>query len=201
MKKLAFAIAAVFAVGAVHSATLQWGLAEDSLLYVDDSGALKMATDYTGDTAGWEYRLIYLGANDTLSINNGRVNGTAVDSFAYGVYDDNGDAYADPYTQQFSTTGTATDLDGNAVTIVAGGNFGIAFFDGTAYDYVYTTDGSTRGSAVTSTTSLGNLGATANPVFWDSTAGSNIAVVAVPEPGIACMALLGIGMMIKRRRA
>ena len=32
------------------------------------------------------------------------------------------------------------------------------------------------------------------------TAGSGW-VAAVPEPGIACMALLGIGMMIKRRRA
>ena len=33
------------------------------------------------------------------------------------------------------------------------------------------------------------------------TAGSGWTAAAVPEPGIACMALLGIGMMIKRRRA
>ena len=31
--------------------------------------------------------------------------------------------------------------------------------------------------------------------------GGWVAAAAVPEPGIACMALLGIGMMIKRRRA
>lgn len=31
--------------------------------------------------------------------------------------------------------------------------------------------------------------------------GGWVAAAAVPEPGVACMALLGIGMMIKRRRA
>lgn len=192
---------AFLAAGAVQAATLQWGFSEDSLLYVDDNGTLKMATDYTGDTTGWEYRLIYLGANNTLSINNGQVNGSAVDSFVYGVYDDGGDAYAEPYTQGFSTTGSATDLNGNDVTIVAGGHFGIAFFNGTDYDYVYTTDGSSKETALTETGSLESLGATANIVYYTLGDGSNIAVSAVPEPGIACMALLGIGMMIKRRRA
>ena len=89
------------------------------------------------------------------------------------------------------------------VTISAGGNFGVAFFNGESYDYVYMTDGSGLGAAMTGTVALADVSATAFPVSHDFSNGGSVAVAAaaVPEPGTAALALLGVGMLLKRRRA
>jgi hypothetical protein len=155
-----------------------------------------MANSYTGDTTGWQFCLVYLGSDTTMDISKVSSD-NVVQTFDFGIYEDGGDAYPDPFTETFDTTKSPVD-------IAAGGNFGVAFFNGESYDYVYMTDGSGLGSAMTGTVALADVSATAFPVNHDFSNGGSIAVVApapIPEPGIACMALLGIGMMIKRRKA
>ena len=199
MKKLAVMLAAVFAVGAVSAASLEWGFSEDSLLYVNTGSDLVMANNYSGDTTGWKFCLVYLGSSDTLNIANVK-DSNVIDSFDFGVYEDGGDAFVDPYYGTFVTTGSATAVDGSSITLSSGDRFGVVFFDGTSYSNVYLTDGSSVGSAMTDTVAMTDYSATAFPVSYTFGNGGNVAV-SVPEPGIACMALLGLGMLIKRRRA
>ena len=199
MKKWFVAIAAIFAVSATQAATLQWGLSEDSLLYVKNGEDFKSADQYSEDTSSLKYVLVYLGTETTLSLDKVS-DATVVQSMAFGVYVDGGSAYADPFVEYFETTGSATAKDGTTVAISAGDNFGIAFFNGEKYDYVYATDGSSVGSALTGTASLPSMSATANPAAFELGKGGNVAVV-VPEPATAALALLGLGMLLKRRRA
>lgn len=192
MKKFTLMLASVLAAGTASAAALNWGFSEDSLLYVKSTDGF--ANSYAGDTSGWQFCLVYLGSDTALDISKVSSD-NVVHTFDFGFYEDGGDNFADPFRETFDTTQSP-------VTIAAGGNFGVAFFNGESYDYVYMTDGSGLGAAITGTVALADVSATAFPVSHDFSNGGNIAVVAsVPEPGIACMALLGIGMMIKRRRA
>ncbi len=202
MKNWFVAIAVIFAVSVTHAATLQWGFSEDSLLYVKNGDDFVSADQYTEDISSLKYVLVYLGTATTLSLDKVSES-TIVGEMAYGLYEEDGakTAYLDPFVAYFETTGSARAADGvTDITVSAGDNFGIAFFNGEKYDYIYATDGSSVGSALTGTASLSSVAATANPVAFELGKGGNIAVV-VPEPSVALLGLLGLGMLLKRRKA
>lgn len=136
MKTQTLIIATIVALtGFARAASLEWGFSMDSMLYVKDGTDLKMATDYSGDTTGWMFCLVHLGSSSSLDVST-VTDASVVDHFDYGVYDDNGDAYPDPFVQTFATTGSADALDGSTVSISAGDYFGIVFYDGSKYSNV-----------------------------------------------------------------
>lgn len=204
MKRIAIMLTVLALASSSKAASLEWGFTMDSMLYVSEDGAsATLANSYEGDTTGWKFCLVYLGTSSTLDVGN-VTDAVVVDSFGYGVYDDGDAAYPDPYVQTFATTGSATALDGSTVTITAGDYFGVVFYNGSEYSNIFSVSGDSVGEAFTETSALPSLGATANTVYHYVGNGANIAVSAVsavPEPSVALMGLLGIGMLIKRRRA
>jgi hypothetical protein len=212
MKKImTLAAVAVFA-SAASASTLTWGYG-GGYLYLADFGDEKAvgAHDFTTGTlsADAKFVLVYLGTSSTFTedtikaLNND--DSSVVDRLAVGIdYDaDYGDSYANPMSKSF---------DVNASTYNEGDWFGVAFFDGTSYSALYAvtsyTDG-TIGSALTPTVQMGSLDAT-SPANNRSLLGSDGgptdadgyhmagAYASVPEPSVA---ILGLGMLLKRRRA
>ncbi len=202
MKKTLIALATLVAAYTNQAATLNWGVDMNSLLYVtEDGSSVTMANSYSGDTTGWQFCLVYLGTSQTIDISSVS-SSTVVDSFDYAVYPDGDDAYLDEFSSSFVTTGKATALDDNhtEINISAGDYFGIVFFNGESYSQISTVEGGEIKGSFSETKALSNLSATANPVnLFVETEG--IAVSSVPEPSVAILGLLGLGMLIKRRRA
>jgi len=200
MKKfMTLAAFAAFAVG-TQAATISWGLGGDVYLVDSDSG------DYLGDavlasasgaptvTDGSYLALVYVGQNkDSFSL--GDIS-TVVDTASYGIEPYDGGCDFDPYS---------TDTVVSAADYSSGASFGLVWFDAkrNTFDFVYSGD---NGSALTQTVTLSETSAQGQgdlfPLEQYTQSYSGIlAVKQVPEPGIACMALLGIGMMLKRRKA
>ena len=214
MKKfLSLAAVAAFA-SAASASTLTWGYG-GGYLYLADFGDEKAvsANNYTGTlSSDAAFVLVYLGTSSTFTedtikaLNND--DSSVVDRLAVGIdYDaDYGDSYAKPMSKSF---------DVNESSYNENDWFGIAFFDGTSYSALFAvTDYAERtiGGALTPTVQMGSLDAT-SPVNNRSLLGSSAgptdsdgyhmvgAYASVPEPSVALMGLLGLGMLLKRRRA
>ena len=203
MKKF-MTMAAIAALAASASAaTLTWGYG-NGYLYLADEGASSavQARDYTGTvSADAAFVLVYLGSSSTMDISK-ITDADVVDRIAYGTTFDGDDNYAATADADYTPTQT--------------GFYGIAFFNGDTYTPLYAVtdyDNGTIGAALTPVVQVTDVSATAFPVnligsdggpvddYDIHMAGVYATSQSVPEPGIACMALLGIGMMIKRRRA
>ena len=189
-------VAFVAAVASAQAAAITWGLGADIYLLEEgkDFSTAKVAYETTLVPESGSYlALVYVGQNqDSFDIAN-ITSASVVDTLAYGL-DTDGSTYADwdPY-QKTSTAPASTYADG--------ASFGVVWFDAGSSQFRYIQaidDGANLNQTVT---------------FADMTRGSDsimpasntnyggVLTVSVPEPGIACMALLGIGMMLKRRRA
>ena len=193
-------------VASASAATLTWGYG-NGYLYLADEGATSavQARDYTGTMdANAAFVLVYLGSSSTMDVTSITA-GDVVDSIAYGTTFDGDDNYADPAEKAYTPSQT--------------GYYGIAFFNGDAYTTLYSVtdyDSGTIGSALTPVAQITDISATAFPVklygsdggpvddyniHMAGVYGKSASTPVIPEPGVACMALLGIGMMLKRRRA
>ena len=216
MKKfLTFAAIAAFA-SVASASTLSWGYG-GGYLFVCDLGDEKAvgANDFTTGTLSSDaaFVLVYLGTSSTFTedtikaLNND--DSSVVDRLAVGIrYDSEyGDSYASPESKSF---------DVSAPTYSAGDWFGIAFFDGSSYSALYAVadyDNPAAGTALTPTVQMGTSLDSTSPandrVLFGSAAGPedsfgiNMAGVyaSVPEPSVAILGLLGLGMLLKRRRA
>ena len=203
MKKLlAFAAVAAFASSA-SAASLSWGPGTGALfVFKPGDTTASMAGDFVdnGGTIpdGAKFVLVYLGQNTSLDVS------TVTDSM---VKDEIAFAYSvDSYGDSTSTTGnknfTVLESDGYS----AGDSFAVAWFDGSTYKNIYdikSYDTGEVGDPLSPVVTIDN-GFAAN-TRYSGVATSHSAdisyAVAVPEPATAALALVGLALLIKRRRA
>ena len=195
MKKLlAFAAVVAIAVQA-QAATISWGLGADvylmkagedytSAVLADDANAPEVA-------AGSYLALVYLGQGvDSFNISDITAD-SVVDTSAYAIDTSMGGVDYDPFVK---------DTIVAATKYADGASFGVVWFDGgsSKFDYIYSID---DGSAFNEGTTIADMTrGSANISPAESTQGWG-GVIAVPEPATAALALLGLGMLLKRRKA
>ena len=198
MKKFAtLTVLAVFATAA-SAATIQWGFGSN--VYVSEDGATAVRADTYEGSVPWSLALIYVGQNQdsfdlgVMSDDNADNDYTVLGTVSYGVATTGKAAGLGKWSPSLTTTySTAYDNGASFAVVLYNESTG-------AFDYVYS--GSTSvGSAFTTAYSVTDMSAQGSATIYATGSSSTTGVVSVPEPGIACMALIGLGMMIKRRRA
>ena len=194
MKK-AFLIAA-FAAFAFHAqaASILWGFG--GKVYVSKDGDSAVAgSDYKGDVTGY-LALVYLGqqvSSLTDDVLSGISSASEVDKLDYSI------STATKTAGKWNPASKTTTISSSDYT--SGASFAVLFYNGSNYDYIYS--GTTSvGEAVRSTVTLTDLAENAQSVsHYGAGSSTSNGIIAVPEPGVAAMALLGIGLLIKRRRS
>ena len=193
MTLAAFAAAALSA----QAAAVNWGIGADVYLAKVGEGyeSAVLASEASFAPADGSYlALVYVGQNqDSFVLANITAESVVATSpFALDPYD--GGCDWSPAEMTADVTDTATYPDG--------ASFAVVWFDKNtgAFDYIYSID---DGSALNSATTFSDMtrgNDYATPAAT-TTGFGGVLYVTVPEPGIAAMALIGLGMMIKRRRA
>ena len=196
---------AAFAAVALSSqaATITWGLGADVYLMEtgsDFASAVLAGTDGAPSVADGAYlALVYVGQGvDSFDI--GDITGDSVVDSAPFAVDGDGASYADydPFSTDTRTTAYSD-----------GASFGVVWFDGNAFSYVYSID---DGSALNQATTVSDMSTRGSGDIYpamDTNGYGGILTVkpssepppVIPEPSVALMGLLGLGMMLKRRRA
>jgi len=196
MKKyIAFALSAIAV--STQAAPMTWGLGGEIYLLEEGKSYTEavIATDASAPAvpSGAYLALVYVGQNAT-SFDIADIGASAVkDTMPYAVDTTFGGADYNPYQQDYQVT--------SAGGFSNGASFAVVWYNGDSFDYVYSID---NGSALKDVVTIDDLErGTPDPLLPASFTNGygGVLTVSVPEPGIACMALLGIGMMIKRRRA
>ena len=201
---LAFAVFAAMAVSA-QAATIYWGLGADVYLVKASS------TDYASDAvvpyadgaptvnASSYLALVYVGSEvSTFSIDN--ISESSV------VIDKNGDRAVAPFALDTDNS-TYADYDPYQITSILladdyadKSSFSVVWFDADRgkFDYVYSID---DGSAINTATTISDMSRGSESINIAGDTNGYGGVLAVPEPATAALALLGLGMLLKRRRA
>ena len=198
MKKILTLAAFAAFTTAASAASLTWGFGSASLFLAKPGDTIGVAAKGFNDEipSGAQLVLVYLGTSSSFDVSSVTAD-KVVDTISYGASGDTEESFWNPQSKIF------------AVTESGGYNandwFGLAFFDGTKYTAIKdieSFDTGKIGGDLTPTVQIADLDPTKsfslNP-YTRTTDGA--AAVVVPEPSVALMGLLGLGMLLKRRRA
>ena len=202
MKKfMTFAAFAAVALSA-QAATISWGVGADVYLMETgaDFGTALLATESTlAPAAGSYLALVYVGqGQDSFDI-GAITQDSVVASAEYAIDTSAGGVDFDPFVTDTRTTAYAD-----------GASFGVVWFDAGSgsFDYIYSIDDGTAFNAATTVSDMIRGSANISPAEITDGWGGILTVKpssepppTVPEPSVALMGLLGLGMMLKRRRA
>ena len=195
MKKLAF-IALLCAAVASHGATIQWAVGA-KLYGVDSEGTSTLA--YT-EANGWNedfknasFVLVYLGVNaDATTADNVSSSMIVTSASLTDLVVTSGKA---------AQIGNASKLQAWDVNDVVGATYQVFFsLDGKISD-IYASDSLSSPAKNVAVVSKDAAGAYSANTLYAAGSGSSAAYVSVPEPSVALMGLLGLGMLLKRRKA
>lgn len=196
MKKLAtLAVLAALATTA-SAASITWGFGGQVYVTESKTDAAVLSTSFTG-AMPWALALVYVGQEqDSFSIDS-LTSASVVDTLDYAVTTTGKGSSIGKWNPATKTTATTAYADK--------ASFAVVLFDSVSgsFDYIYS--GTTSvGSAVTETTTISDMSQQGSGALFgtggDGTS-AGIVVAAVPEPSVALLGLLGIGMLLKRRRA
>ena len=202
MKKLlALAVIAVFA-GAASAATLKWGWGSGSLFLANEGDTKAIAAKaFTGDTSDISLVLVHLGTVSSFTAADITAD-NVVDSIAYDASGNAEESFWKPQNQDYVV------VEGGEHNFAANDYFGIALKIGSKYvlakDITNWDDG-IIGEDIAPVAKVSSLAANAPVTQLAVTASAfttdGAAAVVVPEPSVALLGLLGLGMLLKRRRA
>ena len=191
MKKLLLLSLAFFAIQA-KSATIFWGLGADVYLMKGSdfsTASVAYESDLTVDPGAY-LALVYVGSGvDSFDI--GSINADSVVAKANYAIDTDNATYCDWDPALTTTTVSASSY-------ADGSSFAVVWYTGKTFDYVYSID---DGSALNSAETISDItrgSATLEPAATTTGWGG---VISVPEPSTAALALAGLALLLKRRKA
>ncbi len=200
MKKYIALAALAATIGSASAASLSWGWGSGSLFVAKDGETSGVAAaSFAGDTSNVSLVLVYLGSSSSFTAADVTAD-KVVDTIAYGYSGDADESFWNPQNKSFTV-----DAAGG---YSAGDYFGVAVKVGDTFKLamdISDWDSGTLGDAIAPVAQVSSLAANAPVTQLAATASSfttdGAAAVVVPEPGTAALALLGVGMLLKRRRA
>ena len=189
MKKTFFALSLLIATATIASgASIKWAI----------GGAIDPSANI--DTGVGSFVLAYIGTTSGIGVDAATFNAGVGSS--YSVVD-TGD-WADFYSARKSTYSSAKST---TVSDVANATYQIFYVNNGIYSLVNDPTISTIAISIdettggASTTAYINGTSTGASVAYAAGTGAGSAIQSVPEPSVALMGLLGLGMLLKRRRA
>ena len=207
MKKLAI-LAFLCAAVSASAVSIKWSVG--GLLYgVDGDGATQAFTQAGGwsdkfdDSAA--FVLVYLG-NDANAVTADAFSNPDTAPAVVQTVSLFGD---EPNTSPIVTTSGKANAIGKAnkessfsVSDTVGDTYQVFFTMGGKYYDIYTDEAQNTVAKVTTKVAVDGAGAySANKLWATGGTGTSSAYVSVPEPSVALMGLLGLGMLLKRRKA
>ena len=191
MKKLLVFALTALAVQ-IQAATINWGFGGDIyLMKPGDISSAKIAydSDLSVDASAY-LALVYVGQGKSLVDISAISSASVIETMKYKLDTDNA-TYAewDPYVK-------ATDV--MASSYDDGASFAVVWYTGSKFDYIYD---ATTGAAINSATTVADM-ARGNVSITPAGETSSLAgAIAVPEPSTAALALAGLALLLKRRKA
>lgn len=206
MKKLLVLAAFAATLVSASGAALNWGWGSGSLFLAEEGDTAGVsAASFTGDTSNLSLALVYLGQNVSSYTAADITADKVVSTMAYDYSGDSEESFWKPQYSSFSVT----ESGGYS----SGATFGIAVKNGDAFalasdisDWDAGTLGGTLAPLVTLTDLSANAGVknmTVTGISTDSAAAAVVptSVPPVPEPATGALALAGIALLFKRRKA